>query len=336
MNYASAVKIIMVNRFQDNENAKILVIENNVFSRMTTVDLLLTEGYEVYENDGNCEIFEEIMKIDPDLIVLDTRISQIDSFDFCQQLKENHETCLIPIIFTSVADESSLRLRCFEVGGEDILTKPLDRILLKTRVKSLIKQKKLNENLDQTEQVLFAIAKAIESRYSPNDKNPLKLVNLAQKFGLFLKLTPSEIDDLIFASYLHDIGTIFIPDAIILKQEKLTESEQEILQQHVLLGEEICQPLKNKQRVVSIIRYHHERQDGSGYPDGLIGDNIPRLAQIFQILDIYHALTSERHHKKALNSQKALKILQEETIKGWRNPYLIEQFTIFVANYQQG
>jgi putative two-component system response regulator len=317
------------------EKAKILVIESHIFSRMTTVDLLSSEGYDVYETDGNTDILEQILTIDPDLILLDLRISQVDSFQICEQLKHNPETYLIPVIFTSVSDDNSLRLQCFQVGGDDILTKPLDRMLVKTRVKSLIRQKKLNENLDQTEQVLFAIARAIESRYSPNQKTSLKLVELVQEFGVFLNLTPLEIDNLICAAYLHDIGTIFIPDAIILKQEKLTASEQETLKQHVLLGEEICQPLKNKQEVIAIIRHHHERQDGSGYPDGLIGEQIPPLAQIFQILDIYYALTSERHHKKALTSQQALDILREETLKGWRNNYLVEQFITFIANYEK-
>ncbi len=317
------------------ETAKILVIEETIFSRLAIIDLLSTEGYEVYESDGNCQILKQVLKIDPDLILLGLMSSQVLSFDLCKQLKENPQTCLIPIIFTSVSDENTLRLKCFEAGGDDFLTKPLDRMLLKTRVKSLIKQKKLNENLDQTEQVLFSIARAIESRYYTSEKNSCKLGDLAQEFGLFLNLTTSEIHDLICAAYLHDIGTILIPDAVIFKQEKLTESEQEMLKQHVLFGEKICQPLKNKQGVISIIRHHHERRDGSGYPDGLIGDLIPWLAQIFQILDIYHALTSERPHKKALNCQKALDILKEETLKGWRNGYLVEQFSLFISNYRK-
>jgi putative two-component system response regulator len=329
VNYSTANQIY-------SETSKILVIENHLFSRMTTVDLLSAEGYEMYESDDSCPVIEEVLKISPDLILLDLRIPEADSLSLCKQLKEHPQTCLIPIIFTSISEENSLRLKCFEVGGDDILTKPLDRMLLKTRVKSLIKQKRLNENLDQTEQVLFSIARAIESKYVLPEKTALKLVDLAREFALFLNLTTTEIDNLICAAYLHDIGTILIPEAILLKADPLTKQEQEILKQHVLLGEEICQPLKNKQGVIAIIRHHHERRDGSGYPDGLRGDDIPWLAQIFQILDIYHALTTERSYKKALNSQEAFNILKEETQKGWRNGYLVEQFSLFINNYQKG
>ncbi len=326
INYAKS------NHLQSSRD-KILVIEDRVFSRMTTVDILSTQGYEVDEINDNGDVFNYVVKTSPDLIILDLLISQLDSFELCQQLKEDPRTCLIPIIFTGVSDDNSLRLKCLQVGGDDLMTKPLDRMLLITKVKSLIKQKRLNENLNQTEQVLFAIAKAIESRYSPGQNNPLKLVNLSKKFSLFLELTSVEIENLVCAAYLHDIGTVLIPDAIILKQETLNQKEREILKQHVLLGEEICQPLKNKQGVIGIIRHHHERRDGSGYPDGLVGDEIPWLAQIFQILDIYCALTSERPHKKALSSEDALNILKEETIKGWRNGYIVEQFTLFINQY---
>ncbi len=102
------------------------------------------------------------------------------------------------------------------------------------------------------------------------------------------------------------------------------------MQQHVLIGEKICQPLRTMRGVVPIIRHHHERWDGSGYPDGLVGDQIPYLAQIFQIIDIFDALTSERPYKKAFTLEEALRILDEETAKGWRSPKLVEQFKQFV------
>jgi putative two-component system response regulator len=134
-----------------------------------------------------------------------------------------------------------------------------------------------------------------------------------------------------WAGYLHDIGKVGIPDAVLLKQGRLTPAEWEIMQQHVLIGETICQPLRTMRGVVPIIRHHHERWDGSGYPDGLVGDDIPWLAQIFQILDIYDALTSDRSYKDAVSSENALAILKQEVERGWRNPDLVAKFTDFIS-----
>jgi putative two-component system response regulator len=115
-----------------------------------------------------------------------------------------------------------------------------------------------------------------------------------------------------------------------LKQGRFTPEEREIMNRHVLIGEKICKPLRTMRGVIPIIRYHHERWDGSGYPDGLVAQEIPYLAQVFQIIDIYDALTSERPYKRALSPEEALEVIAEETEKGWRNPELIKQFTEFV------
>ncbi|PLZ80864.1 two-component system response regulator, partial [Fischerella thermalis WC217] len=132
-----------------------------------------------------------------------------------------------------------------------------------------------------------------------------------------------------------DIGKVGIPDSVLLKKGKLTPEEWNIMRQHVLIGEKICQPLRSMQGVIPIIRHHHERWDGSGYPDGLIGENIPYLAQVFQIIDIYDALTSERPYKLAFSPEEALAVMQEETAKGWRNPQLMQQFEEFIRNSKQ-
>jgi len=117
---------------------------------------------------------------------------------------------------------------------------------------------------------------------------------------------------------------------VLLKRGKLTADEWQIMRQHVLIGEQICLPLRTMRGVVPIIRHHHERWDGSGYPDGLSGHEIPYIAQVFQVIDIYDALTSERPYKKAFSPEEALKMMKDETLKGWRNPELTEQFNLFI------
>lgn len=314
--------------------AKVLIVDGNPLSRMTACDLLTLDGYEVTESDGTAGIIDDIKKQQPDLVLLDAMMRHLDSFALCRQLKENYLTANIPIVFTTLTDSRNDRIKAMEAGGSDVLVKPLNRSELSTRVKSLIDQKCLNDGLSQTEQVLFTIAKAVDSR-SVTKGGSVRVASLVRSFGQYLGLDADEIGNLAFAAHLHDIGTIAIPDAVMLKAGELTAKEKELIRQHVLIGEEICQPLRKRSGVLPIVRHHHERWDGSGYPDGLSGAEIPYLAQIFQVIDIYDALTSDRPHKKAYSVGEALQIMIEETQRGWRNPELIEQFTTFIRSQVQ-
>lgn len=309
----------------DLEPPKILVVDDHSPSRKTAVALLEVEGYELLEADSGSAALEKVMKIQPDLILLDVMMPGMDGFEVCQQLKQDEQTRLIPVIFITALNDRQSRIRGIEAGGDDFLTKPFDRLELAARVKSLVRQKRLNEDLDHTEQVLFSIARAIESRDPNTGDHCERLVTLGQSFGEFLNLTRAEMRNLQWGSYLHDIGKVGIPDAVLLKTGKLTPQEWEIMRQHVLIGEKICQPLRTMRGVIPIIRYHHERWDGSGYPDGLVGDEIPYLAQVFQMIDIYDALTSERPYKRALTPEEALEVIAQEAAKGWRNPKLVQQ-----------
>jgi len=325
----------LVNRF-DPDAPKILVVDDHTASRMTAVALLAVEGYEVLEADSGPAALERVMRSQPDLILLDVMMPEMDGFEVCRQLKQDEQTRLIPVIFITALSDRKSRIRGIEAGGDDFLTKPFDRLELSARVKSLVGQKRLNEDLDHAEKVLFSIARAIESRDPNTGDHCERLVALSKAFGEFLDLTRAEIRDLQWGGYLHDIGKVGIPDSVLLKAGQLTPQEWEVMKQHVLIGEQICEPLRTMRGVIPIIRHHHERWDGSGYLDGLVGDEIPYLAQVFQMIDIYDALTSERPYKQALSSQEALVVMAQETDKGWRNPKLMQQFTEFIGSQKLG
>lgn len=318
--------------FLESEKPKVLVVDDHPASRMTAVALLSVEGYEVYEAESGPEALKSVGETDPDLILLDVMMPGMDGFEVCRRLKQDEQTRLIPVIFITALNDRRARIKGIEAGGDDFLTKPFDHLELSARVKSLIRQKRLNEDLDHAAQVLFSLARAVESRDPNTGDHCERLVILSKAFGEYLKLSRSEIKDLIWGSYLHDIGKIGIPDAILLKKGPLTPEEREIMNQHVLIGEQICKPLRTMRGVLPIIRSHHERWDGSGYPEGLKGNNIPYIAQVFQIIDIYDALTSERPYKQPLTPEAALEIIAEETRKGWRNPELIQKFTEFIRS----
>jgi putative two-component system response regulator len=316
----------------DSELPIILVVDDHTTSRITAVALLSMEGYEVIEAENGPTALVIVKQRKPDLILLDVMMPIMDGFEVCQRLKEDEDTRLIPVIFITALNDRRSRIRGIEVGGDDFLSKPFDNLELTARVKSLVHQKRLNEDLDHAEKVLFSIAKAIESRDPNTGDHCERLVKIGKAFGEYLQLSRYQIRDLIWGSYLHDIGKVGIPDSVLLKQGKLTPADWEIMKQHVLIGEQICLPLRSMQGVIPIIRHHHERWDGSGYPDGLKGDDIPYLAQIFQIIDIYDALTSERPYKKAFTIEEAISIILEETQLGWRNPQLVHQFINFITD----
>ncbi|MBU7584615.1 MAG: two-component system response regulator [Nostoc sp. TH1S01] len=323
-----------VNCFFDTEAPKILVVDDHAASRMTAAALLAMEGYEVIEADSGAAAVVLVTQKQPDLILLDVMMPGMDGFEVCQLLKQDEHTRLIPVIFITALNDRRSRIRGIEVGADDFLTKPFDRVELAARVKSLVRQKQLNEDLDHAEQVLFSIARAIESRDPNTGDHCERLVKLGQAFGEYLNLSRSQLRDLMWGGYLHDIGKVGIPDAVLLKNEQLTLEDWEMMQQHVLIGEKICQPLRSMRGVIPIIRHHHERWNGSGYPDGLKGNEIPFLAQVFQLIDIYDALTSERPYKRAFRPEEALSVMREETEAGWRNPELMERFADFILTYK--
>jgi putative two-component system response regulator len=312
------------------ERPKILVVDDHPSSRMTAVALLSIEGYDVIEAESGAAALMQTAKGNPDLILLDVMMPGMDGYEVCRRLKEDNQTRLTPIVFITALDDRRARLRGIEAGGDDFLTKPFDQLELSARVKSLVRQKRLNEDLDHAERVLFSIAQTVESRDPNTGDHCERLVTRGKAFGEFLELTRVEIRDLMWGGYLHDIGKVGIPDAVLLKPGRLTVEEFEIMKQHVLIGEKICQPLRTMRGVLPIIRHHHERWNGSGYPDGLAGSNIPFLAQVFQIIDIYDALTSERPYKQPFLPEDALSMIAEEVEKGWRNPELFERFRQFI------
>lgn len=314
----------------DSDQPKILVVDDHPSSRMTAVALLSVEGYEVLEAESGPIALKRVVECSPDLILLDVMMPGMDGYEVCRRLKEDEQTRLIPVVFITALNDKRSRIMGIEAGGDDFLSKPFDRLELSARVKSLVRQKRLNEDLDHAEQVLFSMARAVESRDPNTGDHCERLVAMGKAFGEYIQLPRTDIRNLMWGGYLHDIGKVGIPDAVLLKKGPFTPEEREIMNNHVLIGEKICKPLRSMRGVLPIIRYHHERWDGTGYPDGLGGEEIPYLAQVFQVIDIYDALTSERPYKRAFTVAEALEIMEQETQRGWRNPKLSQQFTEFI------
>ena len=180
--------------------------------------------------------------------------------------------------------------------------------------------------ISETEEVLRSLARMVEQRDSHTAGHCERLAYAGVALGVAMRLDADSLLALYVGGYLHDIGKVGVPDAVLFKPGRLTAGEWEIMRGHPMLGEEICRPLKSLRGVLPLIRNHHEKWDGSGYPDGLAGKEIPLLARVLQVVDIYDALTNPRPYKFAYPCARALEILEEETDRGWRDKEIASLF----------
>jgi putative two-component system response regulator len=261
-----------------------------------------------------------------DLVLVDLAIPEISGPDFCRLLKNNRATQLIPIVMTTTILNAENEIAGIDSGADDFLVKPLRPELVRARVRAMLRNKALVDSLEQAETILFALARSVEHRDANTGMHCERLATLSLALGRALGLPNSDQWALYRGGFLHDIGKVGIPDAVLFKRGPLDAHEWEIMRQHTIRGEEICRPMKSLAPVLPIIRSHHERWDGSGYPDGLSGEQIPLLARILQVADIYDALTTARPYKPAYSHEEAMKVLLAEAARGWRDAELVSLF----------
>lgn len=312
MRYKTAGKILVV----DNEPANV-----QVFARLMT-----RLGYEVLTAlDGEAAL-ESVARNSPDLVLLDVNMPGLDGFEVCRRLKSDPETRLIPIVLITTLTQSEDRIRGIDAGADDFLTKPPVVAELEARVRSLTRLKRHTDELDSAESVILTLGLTIEARDPCTKGHCERLAAYATALGLRLRLDNDQLIALNRGAFLHDVGKIGVPDAVLLKPGRLTGPEYALMQQHTVIGDNLCGELRLLEDVRPIVRHHHERPDGTGYPDGLRGDDIPLLAQILSVVDVYDALTTERPYKAALTPERAIRELREEATKGWKNPTIVEAF----------
>jgi putative two-component system response regulator len=251
---------------------------------------------------------------------------RVDGVEVCRRLKKDPESRLTPIVLVTALSAKEDRVRGIEAGADDLLTKPVDRIELLARVRSLLNLKAYTDELERAESVLFALARSIEGRDTYTGGHCERLADYSERLGRRLGLPEEQIRALRQGGTVHDIGKVAVPDAILLKPGKLTPEEWKTVRQHPVVGERICTPLKSFRLVLPIIRHHHEKLDGSGYPDGLKGDQIPLTARIMTIVDVYDAIGTERPYHGASSKEEALEIMGQGVQKGWWDPHIFSEF----------
>jgi putative two-component system response regulator len=293
-------------RPEENVSGTILIVDDDLPTRELFKELLTPQGFSVYTAQDGCAALELFSFLRPDLVLLDVQMPQLDGFEVCRELKSKPESRLTPVVLVTGLSVTEDRVRGLEAGADDFLTKPVDRSELLARVRSLINLKSYTDQLERAESVVFSLASSIEARDPYTGGHCERLSEQSAELGGRIGLASDQITALRRAGAVHDIGKIVVPDAILLKPGPLTAAEWKVMQEHTIVGERICAPLKSFAPVLPIIRHHHERLDGSGYPDGLKGGRIPLTARVLQIVDVYDALITRRPYKQALSPEQAL------------------------------
>lgn len=309
------------------KNVGTVVIADDVSANVDLLEgLLVREGYAVFAASDGEAALELVLQTLPDVVLTDVMMPKLDGFELCRRIKAERATRLTPVVLITSLGEREDRIEGINAGADDFLTKPVNAHELRARVRSLVRLKRYTDDLDSAESVILSLGLTVEARDPHTFGHCERMAAYAAAFGIHLDLADEDISALHRGGYLHDVGKIGVPDAILLKPGRLTPDERSLMQRHPVIGEALCGDLRLLRPVRPIIRHHHERLDGSGYPDGLRGDAIPLLAQIMGIVDVYDAVTTARVYRSAVPSEAASAELQEEVRLGWRHAHLVSEF----------
>jgi putative two-component system response regulator len=314
---------------------RILVVDDNQDIMGLMQELLATRGYEVVAVPDAVQAEVEVLRHPPDLILSDVIMPGKSGYELCRELKENPATRLIPFVLITGLTDRQDRLLGIESGADDFLNKPIFAEELFARVKSLLKLKEFTDELETAESVLCTLGLSVESRDPYTEGHCERLAQNANSLGRHLGLDQESIVALRRGGYLHDLGKIAVPDEILKKGSNLTPEEWAVMKLHPVTGETICRPLKSLRLVLPIIRSHHEHSDGSGYPDGLRRGDIPLLARVLQIADVYDALRTARPYKPALSHEQTAITMHDEARAGLWDEELAREFIAMLEHQRQ-
>ena len=307
----------MTERLVAPRRPKVLVVDDKQSNRELLQGRLDDLGYDVREAKDGIEALDAVAADEPDLILLDVDMPRLDGIAVCERLKAHPTHRLIPIVILTASSDRDTKLRGIAAGADDYLSKPFDSKELLIRTKVLLRQRALNQRLDATEGVLFALARAVEARDRHTIHHAERVGRYAEAIGAAHGLGSEDCDLLYHGGVLHDLGKIAIPDAILLKPGPLTGEEFAVMKMHSVEGERICLSLRSIAHYLPIIRHHHERIDGAGYPDHLVGKDIPLGARIAAISDGWDAMVSDRPYRAGLDEDEALCRLRQGAGTQW-------------------
>ncbi|MGE5244271.1 MAG: HD domain-containing phosphohydrolase [Betaproteobacteria bacterium] len=315
----------------------ILVVDDDPSVRAFFHSLLTRAGYSVQAVVDGAAAIASVGETAPDFILLDLKLPEpIGGLEVCRRLRNDARTRLTPIVVVSGFGQRENRLEAIDAGADDFLSKPVDCDELLARVRSLVRLKQYTDDLDSAASILMTLASMIESRDGHSEGHCHRMANYATRLGRALGVGDEDLQALYRGGFLHDLGMLAIPDAVLRKSGRLEPEEYELVKSHTTIGDELCGNLRSLHAVRPIVRHHHERLDGSGYPDGLRNDDVPLLAQIVGIADVYEAITTQAPYQRAQSGDRAVEVLRTHVERGWRRPDLVETFIALIRDERHG
>ncbi|MBI5598225.1 MAG: response regulator [Deltaproteobacteria bacterium] len=306
---------------------RILAVDDNVQNVELLEGLLSSRGYEVVKAYNGKDALRKVDEAAPDIILLDVLMPHMDGFEVCRRLKEKRETRLIPVVMLTALDSVEDRVRGIEAGADDFITKPFQKPELMARVKALEKMKFLIDELENAQNVLFSLAIALDYNDPYTHGHSQRVAELSRRLAAFMGLAASIQDAIRNAGILHDIGKIATDKGVLHKPGALNGMEYRHVMEHPVVGEKICKPLKFAKPLLPIIRGHHEKWNGTGYPDGIGGEDIPLGARIMAIVDVYDALTSVRPYRNDIPPEVAVEVMKAEAVRGYWDKDILNAFS---------
>ena len=304
--------------------ARILVVDDEPLNRRLLKDILGPMGYQMTEAADGEAALASVAESKPDLILLDLMMPRRDGFSVCKELKGNADTRLIPIIILTTLDQLPDKLKAVELGADDYLNKPFRTLELTTRVRSLLSLKRFTDDLEHAERVLESIARVIEGRDRYTGDHCQRLGGYGVRIGTAMGLGDEDLKTLWLGGIFHDLGKVAVSDSVLNKPGRLTPEEFTVMKTHPVVGAGLLGSMRTMERIIPLVRHHHEKLDGSGYPDGLSGSRIPLLVRIITVVDVYDALATARPYRAALSHATCMKIMREEAGRGGWDPQIIE------------
>ena len=291
-------------------SATILVVEDDGANRALLTRLLESEGYRVHTAaDGEAGL-RAATTYRPDLVLLDVGLPGLDGYELTRRLRLDPRHATLPILLLTGRTALSDVVTGLDVGADDFITKPFAQPELIARIRSAIRLRRALVGMEAAHAVVTALANAVEAKDAPTERHCERLALLAARLGQRLDLSPAELDAVTYGALLHDVGKIGVPDRVLTKAGPLSDEEWALVRRHPDIGERICAPLESFAAFGPIIRHHHERWDGTGYPDGIRGEATSVGARIVGIVDAFDAMTHDRPYRRALTTEQALEELR--------------------------
>jgi cyclic di-GMP phosphodiesterase len=307
-------------------NTRVLVADDEEPVAELLRRILNKEGYGVEVVGDGLAALAAVHEYRPHVVLLDVHMPGMNGIDVCRRLKQDLANRLTPVILVTGMAQREKRIEGLDAGADDFLSKPVDGQELLARVRSLVRMKRYTDDLDSAASLIMAMALLIEARDGNTEGHCHRMANYATALGRALNLGEDDLQALHRGGFLHDIGMLAIPDAVLRREGALSPAEYELVKSHTVIGDALCRNLRSLSSVRPIVRGHHERLDGSGYPDGLQGDDIPLVAQIMGIVDVFEAITTRRPYQEAQPADAAIEVLRRQAEQGWRRHDLVEEF----------